>query len=76
MRLRFGRAVENGLTVAQGRPFVRGLQPSRQVPLIAWGTGESHWQFDDARCLLHAAGILRQVDGERLSIRSTRRGDA
>src|SRR3546814_11570748 len=64
MDLRFNLAAENELTRVQARLFVRGLQTSWRVPPIAWGTHESHEQFDDARRLLHAAGILREIDGE------------
>ena len=62
--LRFNRAAENELTPAQARLFVRSLQKSWRVPPIAWGAGESHEQFDDARRLLHAASIFREIDGE------------
>ena len=64
MDIRFKRAAENELTPAQARLFVRSLQNSWQVPPIAWGPRESHEQFDDARRLLHAAGIFREIDGE------------
>lgn len=64
MNIRFNRAAENELTPAQARLFVRSLQTSWQVPPIAWGPRESHEQFDDARRLLHAAGIFREIDGE------------
>ncbi|MDR6955496.1 hypothetical protein J2X65_004876 [Ancylobacter sp. 3268] len=64
MNLRVSRATENELTPAQARLFVRSLQTSWQVPPIAWGPRESHEQFEDARRLLHAAGILREIDGE------------
>src|SRR5258708_1305225 len=63
MTLRFNPATANELTPAQARLFVRSLQTSWQVPTIAWGTRESHDQFDDARRLLHAAGIFREIDG-------------
>lgn len=64
MNLRFNRAAENELTPVQARLFVRSLQMSWQVPPIGWGAHESHEQFEDARRLLHAAGILREIDGE------------
>jgi hypothetical protein len=63
MNLRFSRATANELTPAQARLFVRSLQTSWQVPPIAWAARESHEQFDDARRLLHAAGIFREIDG-------------
>ncbi|WP_346897557.1 DEAD/DEAH box helicase [uncultured Roseibium sp.] len=66
MNLLFNRAAENELTPTQARLFVRSLQKSWQVPPIAWGERESHEQFDDARRLLHAAGIFREIDGEEL----------
>jgi hypothetical protein len=64
MNLRVNRAAENELTPVQARLFVRSLQTSWQVPQIAWGARESHEQFNDARRLLHAAAILRELDGE------------
>lgn len=62
--VRASRATENELTPAQARLFVRSLQASWQVPPIAWSARESREQFDDARRLLHAAGIFRDLDGE------------
>jgi hypothetical protein len=56
------RAVENELTPAQARLFVRSLQISWQVPPITWAERESHEQFRDARRLLHSADIFRQLD--------------
>lgn len=64
MNIRFSQAAENELTPAQARLFVRSLQTSWQVPPIAWGPRESHEQFDDARRLLHAAAIFREIDGD------------
>jgi hypothetical protein len=61
--VRASRATENELTPAQARLFVRGLQTSWQVPPIAWSARESREQFEDARRLLHAAGIFRDLDG-------------
>jgi hypothetical protein len=61
--VRASRATENELTPAQARLFVRSLQTSWQVPPIAWSARESREQFDDARRLLHAAGIFRDLDG-------------
>ncbi|MEY9418870.1 hypothetical protein ABIF69_005312 [Bradyrhizobium japonicum] len=63
MNFRFNRATPNELTPSQARLFVRSLQTSWQVPPIAWAARESHEQFDDARRLLHAAGIFRETDG-------------
>ncbi|MBG0811936.1 DEAD/DEAH box helicase [Methylosinus sp. H3A] len=62
--VRASRATENELTPAQARLFVRSLQTSWQVPPIAWSARESREQFDDARRLLHAAGIFRDLDGD------------
>ena len=64
LALRADRAAENELTPTQARLFVRSLQTTWQVPPIAWTPPESHEQFDDARRLLHAANILREIDGE------------
>jgi hypothetical protein len=63
MTHRFSRATPNELTPTQARLFVRSLQTSWQVPPIAWAARESHDQFDDARRLLHAAGIFREIEG-------------
>lgn len=57
-------AIENELTPTQARLFVRSLQISWQVPPIGWTERESHEQLADARRLLHAASILREVDGQ------------
>lgn len=62
--VRLNRAAENELTPQQARLFVRSLQNSWQVPPIAWSTQQSREQFADARRLLHAASIFRQVDGD------------
>ncbi|RQV59867.1 DNA helicase [Burkholderia cenocepacia] len=67
MNVRASRAAENELTPTQARLFVRSLQTSWQVPAIAWAARESHEQFEDARRLLHAASILREIDGEGTS---------
>jgi len=63
--MRRALAVENQLSVAQARSFVRCLQISWQVPPIGWGDQESRQQLDDARRLLHAAEIFHQVEGEQ-----------
>lgn len=62
--IRLGRAAENELTPAQARLFVRSLQNSWHVPPIGWAQSESDEQFDDARRLLHAAGIFREIEGQ------------
>jgi hypothetical protein len=65
--VRLNRAAENELTPQQARLFVRSLQTSWQVPPIAWNAQQSREQFADARRLLHAASIFRQVDGDASS---------
>lgn len=62
-RIRFIRAVDNELTPNQARLFVRSLQVSWQVPPIRWDGTESREQLVDARRLLHAAAIFREIDG-------------
>lgn len=62
-RIRSGLAVENELSPAQARAFVRCLQTTWQVPTIAWGERDSTRQLADARRLLHAAHIFRTIDG-------------
>lgn len=54
----------NALTPEQARLFVRCLQHSWQVPPIRWSDLESQEQLADARRLLHAAELLRELDGE------------
>lgn len=61
--IRNARAAENELTPPQARLFVRSLQRSWNVPNIAWSVRESYEQFVDARRLLHAAGLFRELDG-------------
>jgi hypothetical protein len=56
-------ATENELTTDQARAFVRGLQTSWQVPIIRWDDAESRRQLEDAHRLLHAARILRGIQG-------------
>lgn len=65
--VRLNRAAENELTPQQARLFVRSLQTSWQVPPIAWSAQQSREQFADARRLLHAASIFRQLDGDASS---------
>ncbi|EOD4081629.1 DEAD/DEAH box helicase [Yersinia enterocolitica] len=67
MNVRESRAADNELTPAQARLFVRSLQTSWQVPTIGWAATESHDMFKDAKRLLHAAAIFREVDGEGTS---------
>lgn len=62
-QLRRALASENRLTPPQARAFVRGLQVSWQVPAIQWSDAESRDQLEDARRLLHAAEIFREVEG-------------
>ncbi len=56
-------AIENTLTPVQARSFVRCLQTSWQVQPIKWGEDESLKQLDDARRLIHSAGIFHQIEG-------------
>jgi len=63
-KLRVELAQENKLTPNQARTFVRGLQVSWQVPPIRWRDSDSRNQFADARRLMHAAEIFRDVSGE------------
>lgn len=67
MNVRESRATENELTPAQARLFVRSLQTSWQVPTIGWSATESLDMFRDAKRLLHAATIFREIDGEGTS---------
>ena len=57
-------AVENTLSAVQARAFVRCLQTIWEVPPIQWSGQESEDQFADARRLLHAAEIYRQIEGK------------
>lgn len=43
---------------------MRCLQISWQVPTIRWGDNESLKQLDDARRLIHSAGIFQQIEGQ------------
>lgn len=56
-------AQENKLTPVQARAFVRGLQTGWHVPIIQWREDESRMQYLDAKRLLNAASIFRQVEG-------------
>ena len=57
-------ALANALTPEQARLFVRCLQHSWQVPPIRWSELESRQQLADARRLLHAAELFRELEGE------------
>jgi hypothetical protein len=57
-------AIENELTPAQARLFIRCIQTSWRVPTIGWRDGESVEHLADARRLLHVAQIYRSLDGE------------
>lgn len=61
-------AMENELTVAQARAFVRGLQTNWRVPTIQWRKTESQNQYEDARRLLNAAFILHSIDSENSAV--------
>lgn len=61
--LRMALAIENELSRPQARAYVRCLQATWQVPTIQWGAQESSGQLADARRLLHAAHIFRQIEG-------------
>lgn len=54
----------NTLTPEQARLFIRGLQFSWRVPPIRWSDRESREQLADARRLLHAAELFREIEGE------------
>lgn len=61
--VRHALAQGNGLTAEQARLFVRSLQHSWQVPPIRWSELESASQLLDARRLLHAAEVFREIEG-------------
>lgn len=61
--LRRALAIENELSRPQARAYVRCLQTTWQVPAIQWSDRESARQLADARRLLHAAHIFRQIEG-------------
>jgi hypothetical protein len=58
-----GLASPNELNVGQVRSFVRGLQTSWGVQPSAWTEADSGTQLRDARRLLHAARLYRELDG-------------
>src|SRR5579862_1776310 len=62
IRRELGQA--NALTPEQARLFVRCLQHSWQVPPIRWSDRESSEQLADARRLLHAADVFRELEGD------------
>lgn len=61
--LRRALAIENKLSRPQARAYVRCLQTTWQVPAIQWSERESARQLADARRLLHAAHIFREIEG-------------
>lgn len=60
---RSGLALENELTANQARSYVRCLQVGWQVDTIGWNRGDSEGQLTDARNLLQAAEIFREIEG-------------
>lgn len=62
-RVRRELGIENQLSRAQARTYVRCLQATWQVPTIQWFERDSSRQLADARRLLHAAHIFRSVEG-------------
>lgn len=63
--VRAALAIENRLSRTQARAFVRSLQTSWEVPTIQWDDVESRGQLRDARRLIHAATIFRDVEGPK-----------
>lgn len=61
--IRRALAQGNELTAEQARLFVRSLQHSWQVPPNRWSERESARQLLDARRLLQAAEIFRELEG-------------
>ena len=62
-RVRRELGIENQLSRAQARSYVRCLQATWQVPTIQWSERDSARQLADARRLLHAAHIFRSIEG-------------
>lgn len=62
-RIRRELAIENQLSRAQARTYVRCLQSSWQVPTIQWTQRDSARQLADARRLLQAAHIFHSIEG-------------
>jgi DEAD/DEAH box helicase len=56
-------AIEDVLSPAQARSFVRCLQTSWDVQTIQWSGGDSATQLTDAKRLIHAADIFGIVEG-------------
>lgn len=56
-------AIENALSSAQASAFVRCLQTTWQVPTIQWSAQDTARQMADARRLIQAAHIFRQIEG-------------
>lgn len=63
-RVRRELAIENQLSRAQAKTYVRCLQSTWQVPTIQWTERNSARQLADARRLLHAAHIFRSIEGQ------------
>lgn len=63
-RVRRELAIENKLSRAQAKTYVRCLQAAWQVPTIQWTERDSARQLNDARRLLHAAHIFRLIEGQ------------
>lgn len=62
-RVRRELGIENQLSRAQAKTYVRCLQATWQVPMIQWSERDSSRQLADARRLLHAAHIFRSIEG-------------
>ncbi len=62
-KVRRALAVENSLSPNQARAFVRGLQVTWRVPPNQWYEGELEDLLANARRLMHAADIFRELDG-------------
>lgn len=62
-RVRRELGIENQLSRAQARIYVRCLQATWQVPTIQWSERDSVRQLADARRLLHAAQIFQSIEG-------------
>lgn len=60
---RVALALENELSASQARSYVRCLQIGWNVPTIQWSQRDSVGQLGDARQLLHAAEIFREIEG-------------
>jgi DEAD/DEAH box helicase len=60
-------ANRDSLTATQARSFVKGLQTEWEVPPIQWSEPESQSQLRDARSLIEAASIIREIEGDNSS---------